>query len=74
MVDSLGVAFANRDLEAIKSISHDIKGTAGMYGFRQISDSAAAIEAAAREESFSLVNSRLEQLYQLHKEANSQVG
>ena len=74
MVDSLGVAFANRDLEAIKSISHDIKGTAGMYGFRQISDSAAAIEAAAREESFSLIKSRLEQLYQLHKEANVQVS
>ena len=74
MVDSLELAVANHDLEAIKSISHDIKGTAGMYGFRQISESAAAIEAAAREESFARIKSGLEQLYLLHKQASVQVG
>lgn len=73
MIDNLGLAFASRDFEAIMSISHDIKGTAGMYGFRQISDCAAAIEAAAREESFPLVRSNMEQLHHLHKRANIQV-
>lgn len=74
MVDSLGLAFVNRDLEAIKSISHDIKGTAGMYGFRQISESAAAIELAAQEESFPRIKSCLDQLHQVHKQASVQVS
>lgn len=68
MVDSLELAFTNRDLEAIKSISHDIKGTAGMYGFKQISEIAAAIEAAAREESFPRMKNGLNRLYQLYKQ------
>ena len=74
MVDNLGLAFAQRDIEAIKSISHDIKGTAGMYGFRQISDGAASIEAAAREESFPRIKTCLDQLYQYYKQASVQVS
>lgn len=74
MVDNLGLAFAQRDVEAIKSISHDIKGTAGMYGFRQISDGAAAIEAAAREESFPRIKNCLDNLYQYYKQASLQVS
>lgn len=74
MVDSLELAFGQRDLEAIKSISHDIKGTAGMYGFRQISETAAVIEAAAREGSFARIKSCLDQLYLQHKQAYIQVG
>lgn len=74
MVDNLGLAFENRDLQAIKSISHDIKGTAGMYGFKQISSSAALIEKAAREASFPTIKRALDQLYQLYEEANIQVG
>ncbi len=74
MVESLKLAFANHDLEAIKSISHDIKGTAGMYGFRQISESAAAIEAAAREESFPRIKNSLDRLYKLHEQASVQVS
>lgn len=74
MVDNLGLAFENRDLQAIKSISHDIKGTAGMYGFKEISSSAALIEKAAREASFPNIKHALEQLYQLYEEANQQVG
>lgn len=74
MIDSLGLAFENRDLQAIKSISHDIKGTAGMYGFKQISTSAALIEEAARRDSFTSIKQCLEQLYQLYEEANIQAG
>jgi len=74
MVDNLGLAFAQRDIEAIKSISHDIKGTAGMYGFRQISDGAAAIEAAAREGSFSRIKTCLDQLNHYYKQASVQVS
>lgn len=74
MVDNLELAFENRDLQAIKSISHDIKGTAGMYGFKEISGSAALVEKAAREASFPDIKSALEQLYQLYEDAHRQVG
>lgn len=72
MVNSLKLAFANHDLEAIKSISHDIKGTAGMYGFRQISETAATIEAAAWEGSFARIKSCLDQLYLQYKQVHIQ--
>lgn len=74
MVNSLELAYANYDLEAIKSISHDIKGTAGMYGFQEISESAAAIEAAAREGSFPRIKSCLDHLYRFYKQASVQVS
>ncbi len=74
MLDNLQSALANRDLEAIKNISHDIKGTAGMYGFNDISESAAAIEAAAREGAFPKIKSCLEQLNLFYKQINTQVS
>jgi len=74
MVDNLGLAVAQRDIETIKSISHDIKGTAGMYGFKQISNGAAAIETAAREGSFPRIKNYLDQLYQYYKQASIQVS
>ncbi|MGR6835498.1 response regulator [Syntrophomonas erecta] len=74
LTKQLSLAVENKDLTTVKSISHDIKGTAGMYGFTSISKVAADIEFAAREHSWVKVTSHLEQLYNLQKRACNQVG
>ncbi len=48
MLESLEIAISNRDIADIQSISHDIKGTAGMYGFMEFSRLAKDIELASR--------------------------
>lgn len=50
----------------IKSISHDIKGTAGMYGFHQVSRIAAEIEKAVQNKDASLVSLHLNVLHKLY--------
>lgn len=41
-----------KDLPGIKQISHGLKGTAGMYGFMQISELAALIEKAVADKNY----------------------
>lgn len=72
MLNNLRLAIQNQDLNTIKSISHDIKGTAGIYGFRQISDIATLLEKAAQDGSFPKIKGFLDQLYQLYEQANVQ--
>lgn len=74
MVNNLELAFKDRDMQALKSISHDIKGTAGLYGFTDISNSAASIEEAAKEASLPGIRRALEELYRLYEQANTQAG
>jgi len=73
MIDDLLVAIEFRNLEMIQSISHDIKGTAGMYGFMEISQVASEIELAAREKSSRQLNMLYQQLLFLYNQANTQV-
>lgn len=49
MLEELHDAIENRDMQSIQQQSHAIKGTAGMYGFIQISEISALIEQAGRD-------------------------
>lgn len=49
MIGSLQSAWCKKDLDEIQSLSHDVKGTAGMYGLTAISSTAGKLEKAARE-------------------------
>lgn len=49
MVQDLHRSLDKKDAAAVQSISHDIKGSAGLYGLGRISDLAALIEQAAKE-------------------------
>lgn len=60
-----------QDAEQIASISHDIKGTAGMYGYMTISLIASQIEQAAREHSMIRVRVLLDKLSQEFVHINS---
>lgn len=51
MIDDLETAIKNCDIDNIQATSHDIKGTAGMYGFMKLSQLAADIEQASRSKS-----------------------
>ena len=41
-------ALADQDLEALGRLAHQLKGSAGGYGFPSITDAAKALEAGAR--------------------------
>ncbi len=55
MLDELQAAIEQRDIKHIQHISHAIKGTAGMYGFVQISEIAALIEQASRDNQYARI-------------------
>ncbi|MGI5921777.1 MAG: response regulator [Syntrophomonadaceae bacterium] len=74
MLEELNDAITARDLEKIKSISHDIKGTAGMYGFMKISEIAALIEQAARENKPKKIPGLSSQLAALYSQCNTEVS
>ncbi len=73
MIEELELAIKKHDLKKIKSISHDIKGTAGMYGFNSISSTAALIEKAASENSITKIYCLDKRLHELFKEARKEV-
>jgi len=61
-------AFAAGDLAGVAVIAHDIKGTAGVFGLHEMSDSGRLLQAAAQEgrmeESRQLIEHLKEQLAQ----------
>ena len=42
---------AARDAEGIRSISHRLKGSAASYGFKELGETAAAVESSLKSES-----------------------
>jgi len=74
MIDELQSAIEFWDVEKIQGISHDIKGTAGMYGFMEISQVASEIELAAREKSTRQLNMLSQKLLFLYNQVNTQVS
>ena len=66
-IQELDVAVKSNDLEGVKNISHDIKGSAGLYGFHEISRTAAKIEQAAGANESQAINSSFTQLCDLYK-------
>lgn len=74
MIENLNQSIAQHNFELIKSISHDIKGTAGMYGFTEISEIAASIEKAASTSSYQEIVELNEHLNYLFEKAQTQVS
>ncbi len=74
LLEQLQIAIETKDKQAIQSISHDIKGTAGMYGFMEISRIATLLEQAARGKSQHSIKSLALHLYSASTNINSHVG
>ncbi|SHG72650.1 Hpt domain-containing protein [Thermosyntropha lipolytica DSM 11003] len=74
MLEELDIIIANRDIDNICSISHDIKGMAGMYGFHEISETAAQMEKAAKLGAWETIHIMQQKLYALYQNAESQVS
>lgn len=74
MIQNLHSALERRDIESVQSISHDIKGTAGMYNFKYISDLAAHLEQAAKENKLIRARSLAASLHSLYEQLYEQVS
>jgi len=61
-----------KDLDSIKSISHSLKGTAGMYGFMQISELAAYIEKATNDKNYQRMFLLYQQIVSLAQQFTNQ--
>ena len=48
--------------DSLRTFGHNIKGSGGMYGFNEITEIGAVIEAAAKEENMALIKSNLNDL------------
>lgn len=60
-----------KDWPGIKQISHGLKGTAGMYGFMQISELAALIEKAVADKNYPRMKLLHQQITAFVKEMDS---
>jgi len=71
---SLDSAVKNENIQEVKSISHDIKGSAGLYGFHEISRTAADIEQAAQKNEPAVISNYFFHLMDLYKNINTRVS
>lgn len=69
-IDRLRNAAERHDVAALKSISHQLKGAAGGYGFGSIGSAAAEVENAALEADIHEVTEKAESLIQLCRRAS----
>jgi len=61
-----------KNVDSIKSISHSLKGTAGMYGFMQISELAAYIEKATNDKNYQRMYLLYQQIVSLAQQFTNQ--
>lgn len=73
MLDELQDAIAGHDLKNIQYISHSIKGTAGMYGFIHISEIAALIEQASRNQQYHKIPQLFTQISASYQQINTRL-
>ncbi len=66
-IHELDEAVKSNNIQEVKSISHDIKGSAGLYGFHEISSTAARIEQAAGKNEPHDISNSFSQLWDLYK-------
>lgn len=65
-VTQIQTAHANGDTEVFRRTTHQLKGAAGGYGFQQVTDVAAVLEAAIREDaSADRIDAALEDLVEI---------
>ena len=48
--------------DSLRTFGHNIKGSGGMYGFNEVTEIGAVIEAAAKDEDMALIKSNLKDL------------
>jgi len=48
--------------DSLRTFGHNIKGSGGMYGFNEVTEIGAVIEAAAKDEDMALIKSNLKNL------------
>ena len=58
----LGQAFADQDLETLRSIGHNLKGVGGGYGFHEMTTLGAAIEEGAKENNLENIDENIKNL------------
>jgi HPt (histidine-containing phosphotransfer) domain-containing protein len=58
-VTAMQKALASEDLETVRTISHGMKGAAGIYGFDFLMEMAALIEHAAKMNNASIIQREL---------------
>ena len=51
-----------KSFDSLRTFGHNIKGSGGMYGFNEITEIGAVIEAAAKDEDMTLIKSNLKDL------------
>lgn len=74
MISDLNQAVEAYDIPSLASISHDIKGTAGMYGFMDISETAAGLQEAALANSRAKIMKLSHHLNDMVKQVNAQIS
>ena len=48
-----------KSFDSLRTFGHNIKGSGGMYGFNEVTEIGAVIEAAAKDEDMALIKSNL---------------
>ncbi|MEC7135732.1 MAG: Hpt domain-containing protein [Candidatus Thermoplasmatota archaeon] len=48
--------------DSLRTFGHNIKGSGGMYGFNEVTEIGAVIEAAAKDEDMAIIKSNLKNL------------
>ena len=48
--------------DSLRTFGHNIKGSGGMYGFNEVTEIGAVIDAAAKDEDMALIKSNLKNL------------
>ena len=51
-----------KSFHSLRTFGHNIKGSGGMYGFNEVTEIGAVIEAAAKDEDMALIKSNLNDL------------
>lgn len=67
----LKTAIDEKNMTEIKNISHGLKGTAGMYGFMQISELASYLEQAVRDKNYQRMSLLYQQIISFVQQFNS---
>ncbi len=67
MVKKLREAFEKRDWESLKKYAHDLKGTGGNFGFREVSETAKLLEFEVCKKNETAAATYLDDLDNMHK-------
>ena len=51
-----------KSFDSLRTFGHNIKGSGGMYGFNEVTEIGAVIEAAAKDEDMATIKSNLKNL------------